>query len=197
MNELAYILPVTVAEEINELSIPEMLHLAKSLIVDNESAFSQITKLYKTAKSWEKEIERQRKDANAPEQSRINERNDKAKKAVAPLLEIQTACKQRLDAYTKLLEARKEAEQAKRLEAATILEMPLPEYQAINPTLRGEGALVYTAYERRFEIENMATVPNEYWVVDEDKIKKHIALGVEEIPGVRIWVEKVTKVKTR
>ena len=171
-----------------------MLHKAKNLIVADEEAFSEITRIYKYAKDLEKQIEAQRKAANAPEQSRINERNDKAKKLVEPLKQIQDLCKKRLTDYQLMLEKQKEEQQQRLLADSSQEELPV---ELPIPTLRGSGAIVYYEYERCFEVEELHKVPNEYWIVDEEKIRRHVALGYESIPGVKIFTKKITKVRSR
>lgn len=183
-------------ETFPELSVPEMLHRARSLIVNDEESFCEITKIYKASKELEKEVEKQRKEANAPDQGRINERNDKAKKLIDPLKEVQTVCKMRLDVYARNLEEQKKEEEAKLLKAADILDLPIPAPKP-SGSLRGDGALVSFAWETKFEVTGLELLPLEYWKPDEALIEKHIKLGVSEIPGVRIWTEKVTKVRTR
>jgi hypothetical protein len=189
-------LAIQEAEE-SSLSVPEMLSRAKTLIVNDEDGFSEITRLYKMARSMEKEIEHQRKEANAPDQDRINERNDHAKKLCDPLKEVQGTCKQRMEAYASLLQKQKEDEQKKLIAASQMLDVPAPLPLPSSKSVKGSGALLYVSYERRFEVEQLHMVPDIYWKVDEEKLKKHIDLGYEEIPGVRIWVQEVQKVRTR
>ena len=57
-------------------------------------------------------------------------------------------------------------------------------------TLSSEKASTCTREKYTFEIVDMSVVPDEYWVIDEDLIKKHIALGKREIAGVQIKTEK-------
>lgn len=43
-----------------------------------------------------------------------------------------------------------------------------------------------------FAITDPNQVPNGYWIIDESALKKAVADGVREIPGVRIYEEAVT-----
>lgn len=43
-----------------------------------------------------------------------------------------------------------------------------------------------------FAITDPNQVPNGYWIIDESAIKKAVADGVREIPGVRIYEEAIT-----
>ena len=43
-----------------------------------------------------------------------------------------------------------------------------------------------------FEITDPNQVPNGYWIVDESAIKKAVADGIREMPGVRIYEEAIT-----
>lgn len=193
MNELA----LKCEESLSEISVPEMLHIAASLVVRDEDSFGEISKIYKVAKRLEKDIEHQRKEANTPDQDRINERNDKARKLCEPLKKVQDLCKIRMTEYTLYLEQLKEQEKQKLLEAASMLDVEMPVPMATSKTVRGEGATVYTVYERRFDIEFLHMVPDQYWKVDTELLEKHIKMGYEQIPGVRIWTEAVQKVRAR
>ena len=101
-----------------------------------------------------------------------------------------------MEGYAQLLEKQRSEEQEKLKQAASLLDMPAP-LLAPQKSVKGSGALIYTAYERRFEVEELHKVPDIYWIIDEPKLKKHIDLGYEEIPGVRIWTETVQKVRAR
>ena len=176
----------------------QIVLVAHNVVVNNEEAFRQITALYAESKDWEKQIEFARKNANAPDQDRINTRNDKAKEILAPLKEIQTIAKTKSGQYQMMLEEIKQKEAARIKEAIDLIgseEMPyIPPAEKIQ---RGEGAIAYTRMVRKFRIVDEAKLPDRYWRVNEDAIASDMKLGINEIPGVEIYEEKVTQLKTR
>lgn len=179
-------------------SVSEMKEAAQSLVVNNEGAFKEITALYKKAKDWEKIVENRRKEANAPDQARINARNDRAKDITDPLKSIQAICKAKSAQYQQAVEA----EQAAQADALQLGALLFDEENVFVPekpktTLRGEGATVFTKMEKRFRVVDLEKVPSKYLMLDEDKVKRDIKLGIAEIPGLEIYEEKTTQIKVR
>lgn len=60
-----------------------------------------------------------------------------------------------------------------------------------------ESATAYTRDKVTFEIEDASIIPDEYWVIDEKAIQKHIDLGKKDIPGVNIKTEKVMTIRRK
>lgn len=60
-----------------------------------------------------------------------------------------------------------------------------------------EAAVAYTREKVVFEIEDASLLPDEYWVIDEKAIQKHIDLGKKDIPGVKIKVEKFMTIRRK
>ena len=176
----------------------EIVLVAKNLSVTNEEGFRRITALYAESKDWEKQIEFARKQANTPDQDRINARNDKAKELLTPLREIQSIAKTKSSQYQMMLEEAKKQEEERIKEAVDLLGLEdAPYLPPVEKTHRGDGAIVYTRTVRKFRIVDRAVVPSKYLKVDEDALEQDIKLGVAEIPGVEIYEEKVTQLKTR
>lgn len=168
------------------------------LDVVTEEQFKRMTRIYSEAKEWEKRIEFIRKQANQPDQERINARNDAAKDILAPLKQIQSIAKQKCEGYQSVLEARKTAEEKKIQDAVDLLgldEAPLP--VPVEKTVRGSGALMYTKVVRKFRTTDISKVPLKYLKIDEESIERDIKLGVGEIPGIEIYEEKQTTLRTR
>src|SRR5579863_10229293 len=89
----------------------KVISIANGLEVINEDSFNHMTSFYSEAKDWEKRIEFFRKETNAPDQDRINARNDKAKELLTLLKQIQGIAKSKCDQYQTLLEKQREEEQ--------------------------------------------------------------------------------------
>lgn len=176
----------------------EIVVMANNLAVTTEDGFRQITALYAESKEWEKQIEFARKQANAPDQERINARNDKAKELLNPLREIQQIAKQKSGKYQELLEAAKKEEERRVQEVKELLDLDeMPYVAPIEKTQRTEGAILFTRLVKKFRVTNLASVPMKYLKINEDVVELDIKMGVTEIPGIEIYEEKVTQLKAR
>lgn len=171
---------------------------AKSIEVLNDGHFRKMTKLYGEAKDWEKRIDFIRKEANQPDQERINARNDKAREILMPLKLIQSIAKEKCERYQLILDAAKAAEEKKVQDAVDLLGLdvvPLP--MPVEKTVRGDGAMMYTRTVRKFRIVDQSQIPTKYLTVDVDAIERDLKLGVAEIPGIEMYEEKQTNLRTR
>ncbi len=188
--------------ERNKFSLKQRLEsiviTAKNIPVMNEDGFRKITNLYAESKDWEKKIEFSRKQANAPDQDRINARNDKAKELLAPLKQIQMIAKDKTHHYQMMLEDIKKKEEERVKDIVDLLGLDdMPYIPPVDKTLRGDGAVVYTRTVMKFRIIDESKVPAKYLRVDEDAIERDIKLGVGSIEGVEIYEDKVTQLKSR
>jgi len=178
--------------------LDEILTIAKDLTVVNEPAFKKITEIYSESKIYENQIEFLRKQWNAPDQQRINARNDQAKKLLNPLKEIQSIAKSKSAGYHHMLEEanRREAESIR--EAVEMLGLEeVPYVPPMAKTIRSEGAVVYSKTIRKFRITDESKVPAKYLTVDHDAVARAIDMGVSEIPGIEVYEEKVIQMRTR
>jgi len=178
-------------------TISEMQLFAENLDVTSEVSFRKITSIYSEAKSWEKIIEQQRKEANAPDQSRINARNDRAKQISEPLKGILIVCKRKADQYQRHLEESKRLEEESLSKAALIFDEEIPYIAPIEKTHRGDGAMAVSKEETRWRVTDLEKVPRQYLMLDEQKIKLSIKMGLTSIPGIEVYTEKVTQLRTR
>ncbi len=171
---------------------------ASNLKVDSEETFKIITSLYAESKEWEKKIEFTRKQANTPDQDRINHRNDKAKELLVPLKQIQEIAKKKTAQYQLLLEETKRQEEEKIKESVEMLGLDeMPYLVPAEKSQRGDGAIAYTKEVTKFRLVDLSKVPLKYLKIDESMIERDLKLGVNEIPGIEIFQEKQTTLRTR
>lgn len=176
----------------------EIVETTRNLEVTTEDHFHKVTTLYSESKDWEKRIEFLRKQANGPDQDRINARNDKAKELLNPLRTIQSLAKSKCDQYQHLLEARKQEAESKAQQAVELLGLEEPVYvPALEKSQRGDGAIMYKRTVRKFRIVDAEKIPREYLLVDEEKVNKMIKAGIAQIPGLEIYEENVTQLRAR
>jgi len=181
-----------------KLEIGNQLQRALSLDVVNDAAFKACTAIYAKAKEWRKIIEQKRKEAVDPFRKQIAAINDKAKELSDPLEEIENVTKTKVDGYHRFLEEIKKKEEEKILELAKLLdEEQTPYITPMDSALRGDGAISYSKIEKRFQVTDISKVPAKYLMVNEAAIKNDIKLGIQEIPGVRIYEEKTTQLRRR
>ena len=99
----------------DSISLKERLKIvvtyAANIKADSEESFKIITALYSESKDWEKKIEFIRKQANEPDQDRINQRNDKARELLIPLKEIQGIAKKKASEFQLFVEKAKRIEE--------------------------------------------------------------------------------------
>lgn len=185
----------------NALSLKDKLQtaleIASSLAVVDDPSFRKMTAFYADSKEWEKRVEFLRKQANAPDQERINARNDKAKEILAPLKQVQMIAKQKCEQYQLLIERQRQEEEEKLQKAFDLIginEAPIIEAEK---STRGDGAMMYTRTIRKFRIVDLTKVPMKYLQLNEDMVNRELKLGISEIPGLEVYDETVTQLRTR
>lgn len=179
-------------------TIADMVTYAQNLVVDNEQAFKSITGLYRHARDWKKLIDEKRKHAIEPSRKYIATINDKAKELTDPLTTVEEIAKKKSAGYQAMLEQIKVEEQKRIREAAAMLDLGDDLYLApVEKTLRGDGAISYTTMETKFRVADISKVPVKYLQVNEQAIKNDLKLGLVEIPGIDIYKEEVTRLKSR
>ena len=176
----------------------EIIESTQKLTVINQDEFDRCTALYSESKDWEKRIEFLRKEANAPDQDRINARNDKAKELLTPLKQIQSITKAKCEEYQKSLEKARKFLEDQMTKALDLLGLDDAVYAPpVEKSIRGEGALMYTRTVRKFRTVDLSKVPLKYLQVNEELLARDIKLGVAEIPGIEIYNEEVTQLRSR
>lgn len=178
--------------------LQKLVQTASDIEVTNDDLFRKITSLYADSKDWEKRIDFMRKEANGPDQDRINTRNDKAKEILTPLKQIQTIARQKCERYQLRLEEAKKAEEQKLQEAVDLLGLDeTPVVAPLEKAIRGDGAIMYSRTVRKFRVVELSKVPEKYLQVNEDLIARDIKMGIDNIPGIEIYETKETQLKTR
>ena len=178
--------------------IHEMDTFARELIVETEESFKVVTSLYRKARDWKKIIEEKRKAAIEPDRQRIAMINDIAKELSDPLDQVIDITNQKAASYTNFLLKKKEEEERKVKEAAEMLDILDDVYiPSLDTNLRGHGAMATTKEVKKFKIVDISKVPLKYLMVDESKVKSDIKFGINTIPGIEIYEEKVTSLRAR
>lgn len=187
------------AEKQMKVVIQDMVAFTKDLVVDNDQSFKTATQVYKQARDWKKIIEEKRKAAIEPDRARIAAINDKAKELTEPLDFIIDMTNVKSNGYQRLLEQKKKEEEEKIKQAAEALDISFEDVYIApqSSTIRGDGAIATTKVEKRFRLVDLSQVPLEFLMLNEAKVKSSIKLGINTIPGIEIYEEKVTQLRSR
>lgn len=193
--------------------IDEMVKVAEAHVVTDEATLKQAVSMAGQAKTLDKEIEVQRKAIVDAPNRYVRSVNGFCKDFQARAKRIEAGLKLKIGAFQHEQEmARREAErkaqeEAKKLqkkldaqaakkgiEAPTVQAPVMPEPESVTRT--ETGAAAYTRKQWTFDIEDPDQVPHEYCTVDERKIRDAVKAGVREIPGVKIYEDSKTILRT-
>lgn len=185
-------------QSIKQYNIDEALNIAHHSVIKNEDDLNHAHKVWKELKKTKKELEAIRKKAIEPARDHISSWNDRIKKLTDPIDQIDEIIKRKTEEYVKLCEQNKISEQISLQEAASIFDISTDVYiEPVAKTLRTEGAIVYTQVVKRFRVTDLSRVPQKYLQINADLVDIEIKLGINEIPGIEVYEEKITKMRTR
>lgn len=177
--------------------IASLKEYAQNLSVLDELSFKAATGICRKVRDWCKMVEHFRKESNAPDQARINARNDKAKELSKPLVEIDALIGQKVAKYHEHLEEVKRIE-AEKIEAySKLLDEEVPYIPPAEKSLRGDGMVVYARTEKKFKLVDLSKVPLKYLQLNEEAVKTDIKLGINEIAGLEIFQQTTTQMRSR
>lgn len=170
-------------------SLIDKISFASSLVVDNESAYEDIKQLYQQARDLKKVVEDNRKKRTEPFREEISDINAHAAELTTPLDRLIEIINKKTDAYLTMLENRQVKEEL------DWFEMPADE-PPFKPT-KATKTTVTTKTDRTFKVVDLSKVPLRYLMIDEYAIKKDLALGVFEIPGLEIQETTTKKLRLK
>lgn len=178
--------------------IKDMVSFASALVVDNEPAYKKITSLYSQARAWKKCVDDKRKLMTEPLRKQVASINDKAKELTDPLDGVIDLANAKATSYQRLLEQKRQEEEAKLRAAAELFDAENEVYvPALEKVIRGEGASAVTKVEKRFRVVDLSKVPAKYLAIDEKKLLQDIKLGLDCIDGIEIYEETTTSLRVR
>lgn len=191
-------------DKVHEVTLGDFTHMfkqafdkIKSLQLTGVEAFKECTRYYKQAREWKKAIESYRKQKVEPLRTELARINDQVKEFIQPLEDIESVAKVKIDAFNKQQIEDKRVEDEKAAQACALLQVEAPLVVPRETTLRGDGAIVYEKTVSKFEVTDLRQVPLKYLKVDERLVEQDLKLGLAEIPGLRIWEEKITQIRSR
>jgi hypothetical protein len=181
-------------------------------IIDAETG-TKAVEMAGQAKAMKKMIEATRKDIIADASAFVTAVNQFAKPYTAALDGIATVLERKITAHTqeqnrlRLVQQQKIAEEAKKLNDKISkqalkagVEAPQPMFipvvdsaPEIIRTAAGSASLRTTW---AFEVTDFSQVPDEYKVIDTAAVKNAMSAGIRNIPGIRIFQEVKTQIRS-
>jgi hypothetical protein len=152
--------------------------MAYDIEVETETDAKRCVEMVIQAHQLQRMIEESRKKITQPHYIFHRTVKFEADQLIKEIEEIELNLKRKMDAY---YQKRKEVQQLLPFE---------------NSILSQEG----TSYQKeawKYRVMNSREVPYEYLKIDEDLIKKRIASGIRNIPGIEIYSEMETKFKAK
>jgi len=171
--------------------IAKLTHLAQTLTITCKEDYQKAIDIVANSRDEFDKTEELRKSETEPSRKFVKMVNDAAKAFTDELKECERILTVKLAQW--MAEQEKEAEQAqkevKKLSKKLGLDVEILAPSAPTTLSSSDGSLRIRE-KASFEIADKSLIPDEYWIVDEELIKKHIALGKRDIPGVKIVTEK-------
>ena len=197
-----------------ETELAKMKVVSDALVVKDDTSLNLAVSTAGKAKRLFKKIEDERKRIVAEPNKFVKAVNNLCKKWTPKLEDIETSLKRKIGAYKYQQELdrnkkQKEQEDAlqelqqtinKQAEAAGVdapqipKMAPQPRVDTIARTDDGSSAFIKQPWVH--EITNEADVPREYCSADPKKIKEAVKAGIRKIPGVRIYQDIQTTIRT-
>lgn len=180
-----------------EFAIDQTVERALEFNVCSMWAAEEAINLVAKVKGYFKKIEEMRKQINEPFRRQMAINNERVKPFTDKLEQIEKILKGKIEIWKK---KRQEEEKQKEQEAKLMqdaLQLDVTPYMTIQTEVRTSEALTYEKTEWKFEVECLALIPINYICVDEEKVKAMLKAGIREIPGLRIYEEKKTIIRSR
>jgi len=186
------------ALESYEVKIDQIIKYAKDFVVVSNWSAEEAISLGGEAKQLSKSIDSARKTITDPARKFVNKMNDVAKVFTEKLEQVESIIKMKVSNWKKAQAEKlaQEEEDAKALSESLGIEVAA--YVITAPkNIRGDGAMSYEQTVWRYEIEDESLIPREYLCIDESKVKGVIKAGIRNIPGLKIFSEQKTIIKSR
>lgn len=180
-----------------EYAIDDTLERAMLYDVCSHWSAEEAMNLISRVKGYGKKIEEIRKRINDPYRKMMTYNNEKCRPFLERLERIETILVSKIEVW-KMKYAKEQEEMEKEAELLRdALQLEVTPFVKTEACLRTCDALAYEKTTMKFDIEDLSQIPREYLMVDEDKVKEAIKAGVREIPGLKIYAEKKTIIRSR
>lgn len=188
-------------------SIGALLKYAQERDVTSQDDVRIATEDLSVVARLKKEIEAKRREYTSPLDQHLRDINSVFKSVQEPLLLADTIIRKKVLAYQtemarKAAEAERIAAEERRLaeEKAALTGQPvepieIPVLAPIETTTNGELGTSGQRMIAKYEVEDFASVPDKYKLLNEALVGKLVRAGETDIPGIRIWKEPTLVVR--
>lgn len=166
--------------------IGEMVQKARKFQIECRSDVNTAIVFASEARQLGKKIDAVRKEIIEPARKFIASINDTSKSFTEKLDEIEECMLKKIDQWKDLQKDKQEVYEL--LEADVVLEK--------TDVMRAGSATVYEKTEYKFEVVDIEKVLPIYLKVDEKQVELMMKAGVLKIPGLRVWKETKTILRT-
>jgi hypothetical protein len=199
--EMTDVLP---AEEVKTLerSTSVMVPAAEAFVIQSDADVEDASKYLKVIAETKKSHEERRQFLVRPLNNHVSAINEMFKRFLAPAVEADRILRGKISAFRTEQQRTRLEEQRRVNEAAAAIQARLAEEAAAEgvaapvvmaPTVLPPPATIGNANMRKvwkFDVLEDDLVPREYMTVDETLIRKAVAAGVRDIPGVRVYLDE-------
>ena len=178
--------------------VTKVASLANSVVIEDSETCERALDIAGDVRTLSKQIDEDRKRAIEPSRKIVQMVNDCAKQFQDTLDMAERIIKVKLAGYQLSQEIKADEAQKTVRELSETLGLDIEILAPNAPrTLSSAKASTSTREKLTFEILDSHLIPDEYWVVDDKLIQKHIAMGKREIPGVRLVTEKTMIIRRK
>lgn len=180
-----------------EHAIDDTLERAMLYDVCSHWSAEEAMNLIAKVKNYGKKIEEIRKRINEPYRKMQTYNNEKCRPFLERLDRIESILISKIECW-KIKDMREQEDMQKEAELLRdALQLEVTPFVKTEAQLRTSSALAYEKTTMKFEVECLAMIPINYITVDEDKVQEALKAGIREIPGLKIYAEKKTIIRSR
>ena len=180
-----------------EYAIDDTLERAILYDVCSHWSAEEAMNLIAKVKNYGKKIEEIRKRINEPYRKMQTYNNEKCRPFLERLDRIESILISKIECW-KIKDMREQEDMKREAELLRgALQLEVTPFVKTEAQLRTSSALAYEKTTMKFEVECLAMIPINYITVDEDKVQEALKAGIREIPGLKIYAEKKTIIRSR
>lgn len=180
-----------------EYAIDDTLERAILYDVCSHWSAEEAMNLIAKVKNYGKKIEEIRKRINEPYRKMQTYNNEKCRPFLERLDRIESILISKIECW-KIKDMREQEDMEREAELLRdALQLEVTPFVKTEAQLRTSSALAYEKTTMKFEVECLAMIPINYITVDEDKVQEALKAGIREIPGLKIYAEKKTIIRSR
>jgi hypothetical protein len=180
-----------------EYAIDQTLERAMIFDVCSHWAAEEAMNVIAKVKGYGKAIEEIRKKTNEPYRKMMTYNNEKCRPFLDKLERIEKIFLNKIEAWKIRHEKEQEALEQEANLLKDALQLDVVPFVKTEAQLRSCDAIAYEKRSMKFEVECLAMIPINYITVDEEKVEAALKAGIREIPGLKIYEEKKTIIRSR